>query len=195
MRPFLVFLAMAFVGMGVFNGVSTWVEEIVRPRGFTSSDAGTMGALLLLGGVLGAVALAALSDRARRRAPFLALAFGVAAPALFLLALAGTTILLLAAAFVLGFFLVSAMPIGMQYVAEITAPTPEGTSNGLVQLVGQASVVFVYLMAVTRAPDGSFLPSLVVLAVLLLGAGLVALRLPEPTVHQPEVGKPAVPAG
>ena len=28
-RPFVVFLAVAFVGMGVFNGISTWVEEIV----------------------------------------------------------------------------------------------------------------------------------------------------------------------
>lgn len=179
-RAFLVFLALVFVGMGVFNGVSTWVDELVRPRGFTSTDAGSMGALLLLGGVLGAVLLAALSDRSRRRTPFLALAFAAAAPALLLLAVAGTTAVLFAAAFVLGFFLVSAMPIGMQYAAEITAPTPEGTSNGLVQLVGQASVVFVYLMALTRTSGGSFLPSLATLAVLLLAAGLVALRLPEP---------------
>src|SRR5205085_10487180 len=72
-RPFLVFLAVAFVGMGVFNGLSTWVEEIVRPRGFSSADAGTLGALLLLGGVVGAVVLSALSDRARRRVPCLSL--------------------------------------------------------------------------------------------------------------------------
>jgi len=179
-RPFLVFLAMAFVGMGVFNGVSTWVFEIVRPRGFTATDAGNLGALLLFGGVLGAVVLSALSDRSGRRAPYLALAFGIGAPALFVLAVAGTTAVLFAAAFVLGFFLISAMPIGLQYVAEVTAPTPEGTSNGLVQLVGQSSVVFVYLMASTRTPGGSFLPSLVALAVLLLAAGLAALRLPEP---------------
>jgi MFS family permease len=179
-RPFLVFLALVFVGMGVFNGVSTWVAEILRPRGFSSTDAGTMGALLLLGGVLGAVVLAAMSDRSGRRIPFLALAFGAAAPALLLLAVARTTAVLLVAAFVLGFFLVSAMPIGMQYAAEITAPTPEGTSNGLVQLVGQASVVFVYLMALTPTSGGSFLPSLAALAVLLLAGGVVALRLPEP---------------
>ena len=179
-RPFLVFLALVFVGMGVFNGVSTWVAEILRPRGFSSTDAGTMGALLLLGGVLGAVVLAAFSDRSRRRIPFLALGFGGAAPALLLLAVAGTTAVLLAAALVLGFFLVSAMPIGMQYAAEITAPTPEGTSNGLVQLVGQASVVFVYLMALTRTSGGSFLPSLAALSLLLLAGGVVALRLPEP---------------
>ena len=193
-RPFLAFLAMAFVGMGVFNGVSTWVFEIVQPRGFTSSDAGNLGALLLLGGVLGAVVLAALSDRSRRRAPYLALAFGVGAPALFVLALASTTAVLLASAFVLGFFLISAMPIGLQYVAEVTAPTPEGTSNGLVQLVGQASVVFVYLMAMTRTSSGSFLPSLAALAVLMLLAAFAALRLPEPAGRAPAEDR-AVAAG
>ena len=50
---------------------------------------------------------------------------------------------LLVSAFTLGFFLVSTSPIGMQYAAEVTYPTPEGTSNGLIQLFGQASVIFV----------------------------------------------------
>jgi cyanate permease len=54
-RPFVVFLALAFVAMGVFNGVSTWVAQIVEPRGFSSAEAGNLGALMLLGGVLGAV--------------------------------------------------------------------------------------------------------------------------------------------
>ena len=39
--PFLVYLAVAFVGMGVFNGVTTWVEQIVHPRGFSATDAGS----------------------------------------------------------------------------------------------------------------------------------------------------------
>ncbi|MGZ4466955.1 MAG: MFS transporter [Nocardioidaceae bacterium] len=182
-RPFLVFLAMAFVAMGVFNGVSTWVEEIVRPRGFSATDAGNLGALLLLGGVIGAVVLSALSDRSQRRTPFLGLAFVVAAPALLAVALVDSTLGLFGAAFVLGFFMTSAMPVGLQYAAEITAPTPEGTSNGLVQLVGQASVVFVYLMALTRTSSGSYLPSLGVLACLLLVGGIVAFRLPEPADH------------
>jgi len=30
---FLRFLAISFIGMGIFNGVTTWVEAIVRPRG------------------------------------------------------------------------------------------------------------------------------------------------------------------
>jgi sugar phosphate permease len=182
-RPFVVFLAVAFVGMGVFNGISTWVEEIVRPRGFSSSDAGTLGALLLLGGVVGAVVLSALSDRAQRRVPFLTLSMALSAPALVWLALAQSHVGIFCSAFVLGFFLTSAMPIGMQYSAEITVPTPEGTTNGLIQLAGQASVVFVLLMELIRSPSGSFTPSLGVLAGLLLVGAVAVHRLPEPTHH------------
>lgn len=182
-RPFVVFLMMAFVAMGVFNGVSTWVEQIVRPRGFSSVEAGNLGALLLLGGVLGAVVISALSDRSQRRVPYLAVALVISAPALMWLALAGSVTGLYAAAFILGFFMTSALPVGMEYSAEITAPTPEGTSNGLIQFAGQTSVVFVFLMAVTRTSSGSFVPSLSVLALLLLVGGLVVSRLPEPEQH------------
>ncbi len=71
----------------------------------------------------------------------------------------------------LGFFLVSTSPIGMQYAAEITHPTPEGTSNGLIQLFGQASVVFVYVMEAMKSADGAFTPAL------LLALGLMVLNV------------------
>ena len=80
----------------------------------------------------------------------------------------------------LGFFLVSALPIGMQYSAEITSPTPEGTSNGLIQLFGQAAVVFVYIMEAMKTSAGSFTPSLLLaLALLILSAGL-ATQMRDP---------------
>ncbi len=182
-RPFVAFLVIAFVTMGVFNGLSTWVEEIVEPRGFSSVDAGNVGAILLLGGVFGALLISGLSDRSRRRVPYLTIALLFSAPALLWLTLAGSLTGLFTAAFLLGFFMTSALPVGMQYSAELTAPAPEGTSNGLIQLAGQASVVVVYLMSLTRAPSGSFVPSLTVLSGLLLVGGLVAWRLPEPAHH------------
>lgn len=178
--PFAWFLVVAFVTMGVFNGLSTWVEEIVGPRGFSSIDAGNLGALLLLGGLVGAVVISALSDRTHRRVPYLTTALVVSAPALVWLTFAGSLASLDTAAFLLGFFMTSALPVGMQYAAEITAPIAEGTSNGLIQLAGQASVVVVYLMTLTRTPAGSFAPSLCVLAGLLLACGLLVSRLPEP---------------
>jgi MFS family permease len=177
---FWAVLAVAFVGLGVFNGLTTWVEPMIRPRGFTPSDAGTLGAVLLLGGLVGAVVLPALSDRRHRRRPFLVLAFAGAMPGLVGLTFARSLPLLLLSAAVLGFFLVSALPIGFQYAAEVTRPTPEGTSNGLMQLFGQGAVVFVSVMSALRTADGSFTRSLLLALGLLLVAAVVAARLPEP---------------
>jgi len=56
----------------------------------------------------------------------------------------------------------------MQYAAEITRPTPEGTSAGIIQLFSQASVVFVYLMEALQTKGGAFTPALL-LAVGLIG--------------------------
>ena len=52
-KPFWLYLFVSFIGLGIFNGVTTWVENIIRPRGFTPTDAGTLGALMLVGGILG----------------------------------------------------------------------------------------------------------------------------------------------
>lgn len=173
---FWIFLILAFIGMGVFNGLNTWIEAILRPRGFDPAFAGDIGALTLGGGLVGAIVLSMFSDRTGRRRDFLFLSMAGAIPGLAGLTFGHSEILLAISAFVLGFFLVSLMPIGLQYAAEITAPAPEGTSNGLVQLFGQGAFVFVYLMEALRAKDGSFTPSLV-LAMGLLAIGALATRI------------------
>ena len=173
-RPFWFDLSISFIGLGIFNGVTTWIEAIIRPRGFTPGDAGTLGALMIVGGVIGAVIIPALSDKQRLRQRFLYVAFIGAMPGIVGLTFASSSWLLFASAFVMGFFLVSAMPIAMQYAAEITYPTPEGTSNGLIQLFGQGAVVFVYIMEAMKTSDGSFTPSLILALVLLIvSVGLV----------------------
>jgi len=183
-RSFWLYLVVTFIGMGLFNGITTWVENIIRPRGFTPTDAGTLGALMLIGGILGAVVIPPFSDRQRKRQRYLLLGLALALPGLAGLAFAATLPLLLVSAFVFGFFLVSISPIGMQYAAEITIPTPEGTSNSLIQLFGQASVVFVYIMEAMKAPDGSFTPSLVLAMALLVVSLLLVTRMKDPELSE-----------
>ncbi len=173
------YLFISFVGLGVFNGVTTWIEAIVRPRGLGPKEAGTLGAIMLAAGVVGAVVLPAISDKAGRRKPFIGLGLVLAIPGLAGLAIAPTFALLCLAAALLGFFLTSVLPVGMQYASEITRPTPEGTSNGIIQLFGQASVVFVYLMEALRSSNGSFTIALAVACALLAASAIVALTLRE----------------
>ena len=170
-RPFWFGLAISFIGLGIFNGVTTWVEAMIRPRGFTPGDAGTLGALMIVGGVIGAVVIPALSDKQQMRQRYLYVAFIGAMPGMLGLTFATSAWLLFTSAFLMGFFLVSAMPIAMQYAAEITYPTPEGTSNGLMQLTGQGAVVFVVIMEALKTPNGSFTPAL------LLAIGLLVVSV------------------
>jgi MFS family permease len=184
-KPFWLILLVSFIGLGLFNGITTWVEAIIRPRGFTPGDAGTLGAMMLFGGLLGAVIMPALSDKLHKRQIFLLLGFLLAIPGLVGLTYARPAWLLFASAFELGFFLVSVMPVAMQYAAEITQPTPEGTSNGLIQLFGQAAVVFVYIMEALKSADGSFTPAL------LLSIGLLVVSVAVLT----QIKDPVIPAG
>ncbi len=181
-KSFWLLLFVFFVGMGIFNGLNTWIENIIRPRGFTPTDAGTLGALMLFGGLLGAVIIPPLSDRQHKRKPYLFLGVFLAIPGLVGLTYATSYTVLLVSAFALGFFLTSVSPIGMQYAAEITRPTPEGTSNGLIQLFAQASVVFVYIMEAMKRADGAFTPALLLAIGLMLVSSLVVTQLKEPGI-------------
>jgi cyanate permease len=180
-RDFLLLMVVFFIGLGVFNAVTTWIEDIVRPRGFTSVQAGIIGGLMVAAGIVGALVLPTLSDRYRRRVPFIILAIGGAIVGLVGVTFASGYALLLLSAFVLGFFLLSAGPIGFQYGAETTHPAPEGTSNGLLLQMGQISgVVFILAMDAFKSPaTGSMTTSLVVLIGLMVLGLLLSTRLRE----------------
>ena len=178
--PFWLFVTVYFVGLGLFNGISTWVLNIIQPRGFDPTDAGTLGAVMVFGGILGAVILPALSDKQHKRQRYITLGILLAIPGLIGVTFATSFWLLLLSAFFLGFFLISVAPIGMQYVAEVTYPAPEGTSTGLIQLFGQVSVVFVAIMEVMKSKDGAFTPSLLLSLVLLLILVGVSTQMKDP---------------
>jgi cyanate permease len=180
-RDFLLLMAIFFVGLGVFNSVTTWIEDIVRPRGFSMTEAGLAGGLMIIGGVIGAVALPAWSDRVRRRVPFIWVTLAGAIPGLVGVTYGQSAPLVFGGSFLLGFCLLSAGPIGFQYGAEIARPTPEGTSNGLLLLMGQISgIAFIFGMDGFKDPvTGSMTgPLLALIGVMALGL-LVASRLRE----------------
>ena len=182
-KDFVLLLIVFFVGLGVFNAVTTWIEDIVRPRGLSITQAGNIGGLMILGGIIGAVVIPLLSDHYRKRTPYLKLAMIGAILGLVGITFASDYWLLLVSAFMFGFFLLSAGPVGFQYGAEITHPTPEGTSNGLLLLMGQISgIVFILGMDSFKSPEtGSMTLPLIVLIGLMVLSLLFAIKLREAT--------------
>jgi MFS family permease len=183
-KDFILLLVIFFIGLGMFNGITTWIEEIVGPRGFSTAQAGLAGGLMLIGGVVGAVVIPLVSDSTRRRKPFIILALVGLIPGLAGLTFATTWWLLAVSALVFGMFLLSAGPIGFQYGAEITLPAPEGTSNSMLIVMGQVSgIVFIFAMDALKSPSGSMTSSLVALIVLTLAAVCLALFLKESPIR------------
>jgi len=180
-RDMLILVVLFFIGLGMFNAISTWIEQIVEPRGFGSTDAGIVGAVMLVGGIAGAGIISVLSDRTRRRKPFLVIALVGMVPGLVGLAFASTLTLLAISSFVFGFFLMSAYPVGIQYGAEVSYPAPESTSQGIIVLAGQvAGILFIFGMDAFRSgPDASMSSSMVVFVVLTVVTIGLTLMLKE----------------
>jgi len=188
-RDFILLMIIFFIGLGMFNGITTWIEAIVRPRGFSAAQAGVAGGLMLAGGIVGAAILPIISDARRRRKPFISLALLGLIPGLLGLTFGMSYWLLLAASFLFGFFLLSAGPIGFQYGAEITHPAPEGTSNSLLLVMGQISgIVFILGMDAFKQPAGSMTASLLVLLGLTIFAAFLSFLLRESPIRDIAAG-------
>jgi MFS family permease len=180
---FIILEVLFFIAMGIFNGIATWIEQILTGRAFTlpiSIVAGIIGAVIIFGGIVGAVIIPALSDKYHRRKPFILLSLAMAIPLTFLLAFYPDFNVLLVTAFLLGFFLMPSLPIGLQAAAELTAPTPEGTSAGVLMIFGQlGGIVLILAMDQVSSMFAGFFWAMVMLVALNVVAFLIALLFKE----------------
>jgi len=144
-RDMIVLLLLSLLLLGVFNALSTCIDQLCKLRGLTFDQTGLVGGVMLLGGIIGAIILPLFSDKYRKRKAFIVLAAILVIPGV-----AGLTFIsgyggLLISSCIFGFFCLGAGPIAFQYGAEITYPVPEASSNGLLLLVGQVSgILFVF---------------------------------------------------
>lgn len=155
-RDMLLTMFLFLIGLGIFNAISSMTDSIAAQAGVKDSD-GLIGGLMLIGGILGAIIIPALSDKMRKRKPFILLCIGGMLPAVAGMAFAGQlandadgayTISLISS-FILGFFVMSAGPIGFQYAAEVSYPAPESASQGILLWVGQLTgMIFVAGMSI-----------------------------------------------
>ena len=188
-RDFNWLMFIFFIGLGVFNAVTTWIENIVSPRGFTAEQAGITGGLMIVGGIFGALIIPILSDHYKRRVPFIILALSGATVGLAGITFATASWLLYISGAAFGFFLLSSGPIGFQYGAEVTYPVSEGTSNGFLLLMGQISgIALIFGMDSFKSPvTGSMTRPLIFMIGFMFLSFLSSLRLRESSFLKKQV--------
>ncbi len=159
---FNIVLVIVFISMGVFNALLTVIEEILKPHGFTSDQAGIVGAVFVVAGVVGAVVLPVISDRIHRRIPMFIAGMSLLVPLYLGITFLHNFVFVSVVAGAAGFTIMGVAPILFQHGAEVAYPVKEGTSFGLILLMGQISgILFVLIFeAVNGATHSPVIPML-----------------------------------
>jgi MFS family permease len=176
-RDFVILGFIALIGIGVFNGLATWLEKILNElHNIPMSTAGTISAVLIISGMVGCIVMPMISDKIGRRKPFLIMASLIGAITIFMLMFVKSYGLNLINGIAIGFFFISALPIMLTMSAEINGAKFAGISVGYLQLLGNAAaVVLIWLMETLRSATGGFSAPIAMLVVLLLGSFVISL--------------------
>jgi sugar phosphate permease len=182
MRDFVILGFIALIGIGVFNGLATWLEKILNElHQIPMTDAGIIAAILILSGIIGCIVIPLISDKIMKRKPFLLLASAIGTASIIALMVAKGYALNLVNGIFLGFFLISALPIMLTMSAEITGARFAGISVGYLQLLGNAAAVaIVPIMESLRNTTGQFIWPLAFIAGLLGISFILAMVMREP---------------
>ncbi len=188
LRDMRLILFIFLIGLGIFNAVSSMTDAIAEHMGVKDSE-GMIGGVMLVGGIIGAVIIPLLSDIYKKRKLFLVICVIGMVPGMVGLSLADHFSqdpgfiygIALAGSFILGFFVMSAGPIGFQYAAEVSYPAPESTSQGLLLWVGQITgMLFVAGMSIKQNQYiGAFMTFFVLCALAIMILGILLRESPR----------------
>jgi predicted MFS family arabinose efflux permease len=173
-RDLLRVFGLAFLGLGFFNGLTTWLEPMLAPNGFDAEAAGLVGGVIIVGGIVGSVVVPALSDAAKKRKPFLIACAIVALPMVYPLCTTRSTTLAYALGFGIGFALLPAFALLLEMCSELSGKERAGKATALLMLMGNGGGVVVSIaMDFVRGDGPTWLPAVwLLLALLVLTIGL-----------------------
>ncbi len=179
-KYFLILFVTFFFGLGIFNFITSYIELIVVPRGFDATDAGLLGGLMLIGGIVGCVVMSALSDKYKKRKILLIISVLIATTSLFIITFTADITLLYLFSFLLGYGILSAGPVALEYAVDLTKPVPEASSNGMLMMVGQiGGIIFILFFEGFTTPTGDYFPALLLESIFLLVVLVITFFLKE----------------
>jgi predicted MFS family arabinose efflux permease len=163
-----------FLGMGVFNGLATWLQVLLEPAGVSSSTTGWMLVALTIAGVVGAILVPPRIAARGAERTYLQVAALVGALVFGVLTFTDAEPVVFVVLSVLGFFLLAAQPVILE-ISERRALHAAASAAGAILLAGNLGgiVVAVAVQSVNEHPSAAF----ALLAILMIAIAPVARSL------------------
>ena len=177
----LWFISLAvFIAMGYFNGLSNWIAPILAPRGIDEATAGIITAMLIVGGILGALLIPLLSDYLQKRRIFLILATLIGASATYPLLYLTTGMTTLLFSFILGFSLLAGYPLLIAAAEDTVHASQAAKAVAMLMMMGNlGGVIMVLLMQGVKGLTGSWTPTGWVLIIAVASATFLVLKIKD----------------
>jgi cyanate permease len=178
---FLLLFFVSFLGLGYFNGFTSWIEAILATNSINSEQAGIIGGVLIAGGIFGSALIPAAAVHLKRRKPILLASVFISALTLVPLCRSADYTWLLLWGFLQGFFFLPAYALLLDLTALRAGARYAGSATGVLMLAGNAGGVIVILtMGVLKGDAATFPSALPFLGALLVVAILAAIGAEEP---------------
>ena len=154
-RHFVVLLVAFGIGLGMFNALTTLVDQLIAPFCYNDDDASLFAGLLLGFGLLAAGAVGVYLDRSHHYSCVLKTLFSMAASSILLysLMLRPNARAELALTFaIMGGTMLPILPTAMEAAVECTHPVPEEYSTGLIMSAGMITGIC-FVVGLQRLTD------------------------------------------
>lgn len=181
-KYFWVLIFVFFIGLGVFNTITTYIEGIMIPKVGSEEApivAGIVGMVMLIGGIIGTIVFSVLSDILNIRKPLIIISLAISTISLFIFSFISDALLLMILGFLFGFGLLGSSPVGLEYAVDATKPVPEASSNGILLMSGQVSGIIFILGLQDFTVAGDYWPALILQAILLAVSTILCFFVKE----------------
>ncbi len=138
-------LWVSLLALGYFNGLTTFIELILAEKNISPEDSGLIAAVMILGGILGAIIVPLVSDKVGKRKPFILLAAFSALVLTYPLLQGGALGWLMTLAAGLGFLFLPGYALLLSHAERVAGVSLAGTATGLLMIGGNAGAVLVIL--------------------------------------------------
>lgn len=138
--PYLFLLTAYGINVGIFYAISTLLNQIILLyyKG-AQEDAGKIGLLIVLSGMVGSVCCGIALDKFHKfkETTLIVYAMSLVTMIIYTVTLDKGLYMVYLSSGLLGFFMTGLLPVGFELAAELTYPEPEGTSAGLLNAASQ----------------------------------------------------------